>query len=229
MESQNHQTSRFDMRSNHIKDRTERVNSFLRKYNVIAATGSIIEAHLLVRLRLSGGLPNLIGCGTNHKEVIELCSNMSNILLFMTESISLDYGEKLVNMLRKEVKSIKIVYFLQEPLIAQKIRSFDVNAILMCSSFGSGAVVTALSKVAEDRRYFDPAFIYNISKNTIRLTRREQQVLQRLQFGLTNKEISVELSISTVTVRDYIRNLMFKLDASNRTMVVANARNKGLI
>jgi len=210
-------------------DRTVRIDSLLKRFNVVAATGSLVEAHLLVRLGLSGGLPNLVGCGTNLEEVRQLCCGVSNILLFMTESVSPSHGEDIIDLLRKEGNSIKVFYLLQDCLIARRIQTLDAEAIVMCTSFGTGIIATALSELVAGRRYRDPAFMRHLAQINVILTRREQQVLQFLELGLTNKEISVQLSVSAVTIRDYVQNLMGKLNASNRTMVVANARREGLI
>ena len=229
MNSDNLLPNRFDLRTSELTHRTARIDSLLQRFNVVAATGSLVEAHLLVRLGLSRGIPNLVGCGTNLDEVSQLCCGVSNILLFITESVSPDHGVDIINLLRNKNIPVKIFYLLQDCLIARRIQSFDVDAIVMCTSFGTGIIEIALSELYEGRRYRDPAFMRHLEHCDVVLTRREQQVLQFLQLGLTNKEISAQLSVSSVTIRDYVQNLMAKLSASNRTMVVANARREGLI
>lgn len=222
-------SSRFDLSKSDFNKRTAIVNALLRQYNIVAATGSLLEAHLLARLGVSGGLPNLVGCGTDLNEVRQLCSNLSNILLFVTESISPCCGADLIDMVRLDFNATKIFYLLQDGCLANRISTFDTDAVLMTTSFGTGAVAVALSEIVSGRRYVDPAFLRYLSQSKVTLTKREQQVLQFLRVGLTNKEISVELSISPVTVRDYVQNLMVKLNATNRTMVVVNAGKFGLI
>lgn len=228
MNKQERPAGRFDLTASDFTNRTVKVNSLLQNYNIVAATGSLLEAHLLARLGICGGLPNLVGCGTDLNEVRQLCAKTNNILLFMTESISSDYGAKLIKLLRKDFDPIKIVYILQEGTIANIIRTFDIDAVLMTTSFGTGAVAIALSEITSGRRYLDKAFLRNLSQSTVILTKREQQVLEFLKIGLTNKEIAIKLTISPVTVRDYVQNLMVKLNATNRTMVVVNAGNIGL-
>ena len=46
---------------------------------------------------------------------------------------------------------------------------------------------------------------------------------------MTNKEIATSMAVAPVTIRDCIQNLMGKLNASNRTMVVMHAKSAGLI
>jgi DNA-binding NarL/FixJ family response regulator len=65
------------------------------------------------------------------------------------------------------------------------------------------------------RRYLDPSLVRHLSHAHITLTKHEYQVLKSLRNGLTNKDISAQLCISPVTIRDYVQNLMVKLNAKN--------------
>ncbi|MGB4437956.1 MAG: helix-turn-helix transcriptional regulator, partial [Sedimentibacter sp.] len=55
-------------------------------------------------------------------------------------------------------------------------------------------------------------------------TNRERQVLELLEQGLTQKEISRELFISVSSVKRYLESLYRKLNASNKTMAINNAK-----
>lgn len=59
------------------------------------------------------------------------------------------------------------------------------------------------------------------------LTAREQQVLALLAQGMRNRDIAQELVVSVRTVKVYVSNILDKLDASNRTEAVAEARRRG--
>ena len=48
------------------------------------------------------------------------------------------------------------------------------------------------------------------------LTKREEQILDRVARGLTNKEIAKDLQISEKTVKHYMTNIMQKLQVRNR-------------
>ncbi|MFB0841662.1 response regulator transcription factor [Paenibacillus oleatilyticus] len=61
------------------------------------------------------------------------------------------------------------------------------------------------------------------------LTEREQDILRHLAQGSTVGEISGALFLSPGTVRNYISEIMQKLEAKNRIDVVAIAQNKGWI
>jgi ATP/maltotriose-dependent transcriptional regulator MalT len=55
------------------------------------------------------------------------------------------------------------------------------------------------------------------------LTDRENQVLKLIADGLTNREISCELSISESTVENHIHHIYTKLGISNRAQAVGCA------
>jgi two-component system nitrate/nitrite response regulator NarL len=49
------------------------------------------------------------------------------------------------------------------------------------------------------------------------LTPREQQILQQIAAGLSNKEIGRQFSLTEKTVKYYVSNILLKLQARNRT------------
>lgn len=61
------------------------------------------------------------------------------------------------------------------------------------------------------------------------LTAREQEVLELVADGLTNREIGIELSISPNTVARHRENIMEKLNLHSRTDLVKYAIRKGII
>lgn len=49
------------------------------------------------------------------------------------------------------------------------------------------------------------------------LSRREWEVLAEVSKGATNQEIAIGLGVSVHTVRSYLKTILLKLDAKNRT------------
>jgi DNA-binding NarL/FixJ family response regulator len=62
-----------------------------------------------------------------------------------------------------------------------------------------------------------------------RLTERELQLLGLVARGLSNKAIARELSISENTVKYYMKNILQKLGAQNRTEAATYALRSGLV
>jgi DNA-binding NarL/FixJ family response regulator len=94
-------------------------------------------------------------------------------------------------------------------------------------------LVRAVKLVAAGGTYVDPA----IAPALVRagaighpaLSTRERQILRHLADGQTNAETANELSLSTDTVRTYLRRAMQKLEADTRTQAVAIALRQSLI
>ena len=61
------------------------------------------------------------------------------------------------------------------------------------------------------------------------LTSRELQVLRGISEGKANKVIASNLSISEHTVKNHIKSILSKLDASDRTGAVMIALRRGYI
>lgn len=64
---------------------------------------------------------------------------------------------------------------------------------------------------------------------TVHLTPRELSVLAYASLGCSNAEIGERLSLSTDTIKTYMRNLMAKLGARTRQAAVVEARRQGLL
>jgi len=56
------------------------------------------------------------------------------------------------------------------------------------------------------------------------LTRREEQVLQLLDLGFSNKEIARELFLQPQTVKNYVRTIFEKLGVRSRLELIRNSR-----
>jgi DNA-binding NarL/FixJ family response regulator len=54
---------------------------------------------------------------------------------------------------------------------------------------------------------------------SIRLTKREQQVMKLISGGCANKEIALKLGISTFTVKSHVHNILEKLSLHTRVEI----------
>ncbi len=66
-------------------------------------------------------------------------------------------------------------------------------------------------------------------KATVRLTRRELEILQLLARGLSNEVISQQLYISPTTTRNHIQNILGKLGVHSKLEAVAHAVRAGYV
>lgn len=61
------------------------------------------------------------------------------------------------------------------------------------------------------------------------IRQREYDVLCRVAMGETNQEIAHAMALSQHTVKSYLRNVMHRLGARNRTEAISRAREAGLL
>ncbi len=88
----------------------------------------------------------------------------------------------------------------------------------------------ALSFVVAGGKFFPPASLFSSDKNhtsdrlneahgSFRLTQRQNDIIDALRFGHSNKIIARQLNIAEATVKIHIRQIMRKLGVQNRTQV----------
>jgi len=53
------------------------------------------------------------------------------------------------------------------------------------------------------------------------LTSQEQRIVELLAEGKTNKEVSLEVNLSDKTVKNYVSNILGKLEVSRRSQAAA--------
>lgn len=90
-------------------------------------------------------------------------------------------------------------------------------------------LASAIRKVMAGKRVFSPELTFDVIREENPLTAREQEILRLAAHGKTTKEITSELFLSSGTVRNYISEIMSKLDAKNRMEAVTIAEKKGWI
>ena len=127
----------------------------------------------------------------------------------------------------------------------------DKNAIIRCFDLGLWSYLPnsyldrlgkpIISLILSGGQYF-PAFLLTNYENSgkqaeksyilpsgEKLTKRQQEVLNYLQQGLSNKQIAGKMNISEPTVKLHIHGLFHKLGAINRTQIVLKAAELGFI
>ncbi len=227
---------RFDPLDPGFRARREAVDALFKPWTLIGASGSHLEAQLMARAALTAQLERMIGSCVTPEEVVDLIkSRRERCLLMLVDSIAPDHGEALINRLRSLPQPPAVVLLLEHSTWLQ-VNAYPldrVDAVISTRSFGSGVLIEALKAVSLGRRYVDPMLLNALKANTRpdqpQLTPREQQTLEELAKGLTNREIAQRLGIAETTTREYTRALLQKLKARNRTMAVSAALQLGLL
>jgi two-component system nitrate/nitrite response regulator NarP len=137
---------------------------------------------------------------------------------------------KLIEVLREHENAPRIVVYGDDtgdhPRLAMQAgaagfaaRSGDVSGLLeTCAEVASGKMVFPFIDVRQMQQ--DPIHT---------LSRKERAILEALAKGMSNKELSKNLEISTNTVKFHLSNIYEKLSVKNRSQAIAyyySANNK---
>jgi two-component system, NarL family, response regulator len=92
-------------------------------------------------------------------------------------------------------------------------------------------LIDALLRVYSGGRFLPPPVARALESRTpdSDLSPREQEVLQLLVNGKSNKEIASELGITNATVKCHVSTILMRLDVSDRTQAVVAALQRGLV
>ncbi len=92
-------------------------------------------------------------------------------------------------------------------------------------------LLAAVRAAANGQIYLDQKTADSLAENipNAALSLREQQVLEQLARGSTNREIAATLVISEETVKSHVSNILSKLGLENRAQVISHALKHGML
>lgn len=91
----------------------------------------------------------------------------------------------------------------------------------------SEELASAIRGVMTGRRIYAPELMDSVYGEENPLTDREKAVLELVADGKNTKEIADELSIKAGTVRNYISQILDKLEVKNRIEAITQSKEKG--
>lgn len=208
----------------------------------------IVDDHPMVREGLSVMLAT-----SNKISVLDSCSNSEEAIKAVLEKgpdvILMDIKmegkngietTKEILKMKPQVKVIFLTVFEDTESIRQALQSGAAGYILKHVS--REKLIDTVIRVFKGETVIDPAIFHQIvhdytrlSKKIVQtnepleeekvevLTPREQEILQHLVKGLTNKEISTATNLAVDTVKTHLRNIFRKFGVKNRTQAITQA------
>lgn len=88
-------------------------------------------------------------------------------------------------------------------------------------------LMKTINNVLAGHKEYSPELMENIFNSHNPLTNQEKIILIKIKEGLSNKEIANELFLSEGTIRNYISNILTKLNCKNRTEAVKKSTEDG--
>ena len=88
-----------------------------------------------------------------------------------------------------------------------------------CSPRMAGSLFSRIAELAGEQ----------MPRDSIKLTPREVEIINKIAEGLSNKEIAQRLSVEVQTIKNHIHNILDKLQLHNRLEAVQYARERNLL
>jgi two-component system, NarL family, nitrate/nitrite response regulator NarP len=141
-------------------------------------------------------------------------------------------GAKLIEILREQETPPRVVVYGDDHADHPR-RAMAAGAAAFAPRSGSvEALLDTCADVAAGKMVFPFVDIRELRKNPIEtLSKKERAILEALSTGLTNRQLSADLGISTNTVKFHLSNLYDKLGVKNRAQAIAfyySSRSDGL-
>lgn len=197
---------------------------------LIVDDDSLIRESLSILLNLDDEI-TVLGAAANGQEAFDMCKEMQpEVVLMDVRMPVMDgvLGTKLIKSSFKDIKVIILTTFEDDEYIKEAIKNGAEGYILKNQS--SDSIISSLKAVMKGNMVFGVNVAAAISSfkesegnkkcdKDYNLTEREMEVLKLIGDGLSNKEISSKLYLSEGTVRNYITNLLEKLELRDRTQL----------
>lgn len=202
----------------------------------------IVDDHSMMRTGLRYTLRSfedieLVGEAGSGAEALELCAGVQpNVVLMDMIMPGMD-GVEATRRIRQscpQVQVIALTSFQEQDLVERALQAGAIGYLLKN---------VAADKLAQAIRSADaghPTLAEEATEVLIQATRqktelghdlteREREILALMAAGLKNAQIAERLTISTSTVKFHVRNILSKLEASNRAEAVTLAWQHHLI
>lgn len=166
----------------------------------------------------------VIGTGNDGNKAFELYENLKPDVVLMDIRMSPVNGMEATGRIMDKYPDARILLvttFQDEEYIAGALSMGCMGYILKQNVKG---IVPALNAVVSGQMVFDSQIIDKIGKPDIKkkfpeLSDREEEILELVAKGMNNKEISDTLYLSQGTVRNYISQMLEKLELRDRTQL----------
>ncbi|HEX9410293.1 MAG TPA: response regulator transcription factor [Actinomycetota bacterium] len=203
----------------------------------------IVDDHPVTRdgLRsalMSSGEVEIVGEAASGEQAVHAVKEVAPEVIFMDVRLPGISGIEATRQIMAIAPETKVILFTIEEsraALADAMRA-GVSGYLL-KDVSADELVQAAKLAMEGKAVIHPtltrAFIeeaqYVDHRTDTPLSRRESQILQKVAYGATTKEVAHDLGISPHTVKTHLERIFEKLGANDRAQAVAIALRKGLV
>jgi DNA-binding NarL/FixJ family response regulator len=174
----------------------------------------------------------LVGEASNGREALDLFRKYQPDITLMDLRMPEMNGIDAIGAIRGEFPDARIIVLTTHPGDVQVSRALKAGArgYLLKGMLRKELSETIRAVHAGHKRLSSEAAV-EIAEHAIddALTPREIDVLRLVAAGNANKQIGAQLSLTEVTVKTHVKNILAKLGANDRTHAVTIALKRGII
>lgn len=204
----------------------------------------IADDHKVVRDGLRAALKNVanvsvlneVADGATLQNALEVNAQALNVILLDLKMPAFPDPVSFVSQTKARYPHIRIVVMTghNDDSLINRMIQVGVDGYLLKTS--TDDLEDVIQKVMRGEPYYSREAAqaalmrhHRPSETVLRLSQREQEVLELVAQGLTNDQIAEQLYLSPGTIRNYVTRLMEKCDVTNRTTLTARALQQGWI
>jgi DNA-binding NarL/FixJ family response regulator len=204
----------------------------------------IVDDHPVTREGLHAALDLandvvVIGEAVSGEDAIEKANDLSPDIVFMDVRMPGMNGIEATRAIRQSSPDTRVILFTVDESrasISEAIQA-GVSGYLLKDA-DADELVKAARMALEGKAMIHPqltmAFIEEVQLAEKRveappLSKREKEILQKVAYGATTKEVAHDLGISPHTVKTHLERIFEKLGANDRAQAVAIAIRSGLV
>ena len=164
----------------------------------------------------------------NGKEAIDILVSSSVDVAILDIEMPEATGLEVLEFIRNESINCKVIIvttFKRAGYFERAIKN-NVDAYVL-KDRSIDELMKTINNVLVGNKEYSPELMENIFNSHNPLTNQEKIILLKIKEGLPNKEIANELFLSEGTIRNYISNILTKLNCKNRTEAVKKSTEEG--
>jgi DNA-binding NarL/FixJ family response regulator len=184
----------------------------------------------------------VVGEANNGLELLELLSSLKADVVLLDLKMPIINGIQATKKLKEKYPNIRVLIlttYTEDAWLFDAIRNGADGYILKDTSRES--LIQSIEECAGGLTPIDPQvagrLFSKLSQTSIQsdstlkdvLTEREKGILKLISHGMTNAEIARNLFLSEGTIRNYVSNILEKLEVNDRTKAAVIAIRFGLV
>ncbi|WP_379970872.1 response regulator transcription factor [Ectobacillus sp. sgz5001026] len=170
----------------------------------------------------------IIGQAANGEEAMDRMRALQPDVCILDIEMPIFSGLDVVETMKKEAFSCKTIILttFARPGYFERAMKAGVDGYLLKDS-PIEDLANCIRNVMKGKREISPDLMFGLWQEENPLTDRDKELLMHAREGYTTEEIAKKLHLSPGTVRNYMSDILNKLQVRNRIEAIARAEEKG--